>query len=593
MRETRDAVRRWVEETAAATEPADVHWCDGTEDERVALTGRAVAEGVLLPLNQDRLPGCYLARSDPSDVARTEHLTFICTPDRENAGPTNNWMPPAQARTQVGALFRGAMRGRTLYVVPFVMGPVGSDFARVGVQITDSIYVALNMRIMTRMGTVAWDELERLGEFTRCLHSLGDLSPERRYILHFPQDNAVWSIGSGYGGNALLAKKCMALRIASWLGWKDARGWLAEHMLIVGLQSPGGETRYISAAFPSACGKTNLAMLVPPEPYRQRGWRVWTVGDDIAWLRIGGDGRLRAVNPEAGFFGVAPGTSSKTNPNAMATIARNTIYTNVALRPDGTVWWEGHDEPPGPGLLDWRGQPWDPASGRPAAHPNSRFTAPADQCPSISPLRDDPHGVPIDAIVFGARRRRVVPLVCEARSWQHGVFLGATLSSETTAAAVGKLGVLRRDPMAMQPFCGYNMADYWEHWLQMGRRLSSPPRIFRVNWFRTDAGDRYVWPGFGDNLRVLEWILERCAGRGAARESAIGVLPEVDAIDREGLDLSLSDMAALLAVDPVEWNAAAAAQQKYFDTFGERLPAVLRQEHETLVSRVAATNVSV
>jgi phosphoenolpyruvate carboxykinase (GTP) len=577
-----EAARRWVDEVAALTQPANIHWCDGSEGERAQLTKLALQAGELLELDQGKLPGCYYHRSSPTDVARTEHLTFICTEEKDDAGPTNNWMAPDAAKTKLSELFRGAMKGRTMYVVPFVMGPLGSKFGKVGVQVTDSVYVALNMRIMTRMGSAAWDQLGGANDFTRCLHSIGDLSPDRRYICHFPGTNEIWSVGSGYGGNALLGKKCLALRIASALGRKQ--GWLAEHMLIVGIQSPSGETRYVTGAFPSACGKTNLAMLVPPA--RFKGWKVWTVGDDIAWLHVGDDGRLWAVNPEAGFFGVVPGTSSKTNPNAMATIDRNTIYTNVALRPDRTVWWEGHDEPPGPGLLDWQGRPWSPESGEKAAHPNSRFTAPAEQCPSISPDWQSPQGVPIDAILFGARRQKVVPLVYESRSWQHGTFLGATLSSETTAAATGKVGVLRRDSMAMQPFCGYNMADYWGHWLEVGKRLTRPPKIFRLNWFRTGEQGKILWPGFGENLRVLQWILERCAGRGKAQETPIGLTPTMDAIDRGGLDVSDSAMAELLKVDGHEWADAVLGQREYFERFGDRIPVGMWDEHHELARRL-------
>jgi phosphoenolpyruvate carboxykinase (GTP) len=580
-----EAAKRWVNEIQALCEPAAVEWCDGSVAERDRLTKLGVDQGVLIPLNQEKLPGCYLHRSAPNDVARTEHLTFICHKSKDDTGPTNNWMAPDEARTKLTPLFKGAMRGRTMYVVPFVMGPVGSRFSQVGVQITDSVYVVLNMRIMTRMGNVAWEHLGGSDEFTRCLHSLGDLSPDRRYICHFPEENEVWSIGSGYGGNALLGKKCLALRIASWLG--KQQGWLAEHMLIVGLQTPEGETHYITGAFPSACGKTNLAMLVPPPS--AKGWKVWTVGDDIAWLRPGADGRLWAVNPEAGFFGVVPGTSSKTNPNAMATIGRNTIYTNVALRPDGTVWWEGHDEPAGPGLVDWQGRPWDPSSGEKAAHPNSRFTAPAGQCPSIAPNWEDPNGVPISAMLFGARRQRVVPLVYQSFNWEHGTFLGATLSSETTAAATGKVGVMRRDSMAMQPFCGYNMADYWTNWLDVGHKLTNPPKVFRVNWFRTGDNGKFLWPGFGDNLRVLRWVLDRCSGRAEAHETAIGWVPKKGAIDTSGLDVTDAAMEQLLRVDPAEWVEAVHGQSEYFDKFGERLPREIRIQHEALAHRVQQT----
>jgi phosphoenolpyruvate carboxykinase (GTP) len=577
-------VKKWVDEITERCRPDRVVWCDGSEAERARLTEEAVKSGVLMPLNQQKMPGCYLHRSDPSDVARTEHLTFICTPKADDVGPTNNWMSREDAEAKVLPLFKGSMKGRTMYVVPFLMGPAGSKFSKVGVEITDSVYVVLNMRIMTRMGNVALEHLGDSNDFTRCLHSLGDLSPDRRFICHFPDSNEIWSVGSGYGGNALLGKKCLALRIASTLGQKQ--GWLAEHMLILGVKSPEGKMHYVTGAFPSACGKTNLAMLVPPAS--MNGWEVRTVGDDIAWLRPGDDGRLWAVNPEAGFFGVAPGTSNKTNPNAMATIKKNTIYTNVALRPDGTVWWEGHDDPPGEGLLDWQGRPWDPNSGEKAAHPNSRFTAPAAQCPSISPEWENPRGVPISAILFGARRQRRVPLVFEAESWQHGTFLGATLSSETTAAATGKVGVLRRDSMAMQPFCGYNMGDYFKHWLEVGKRLSNPPRIFRVNWFRTDENGKFIWPGFGENLRVVKWVLERCEGRGDASKTAIGWVPTPGALDLKGVDLSEDKLDVLLDVDPQEWFEAIELQRDYFEKFGSHTPEGIWLEHKHLADRVAA-----
>jgi phosphoenolpyruvate carboxykinase (GTP) len=577
-------VKKWVDEIAALTTPDKVVWCDGSEEERARLTEEAVKTGVLMPLNQDKMPGCYLHRSDPSDVARTEHLTFICTPKEEQVGPTNNWMSPEDAQAKVLPLYKGAMKGRTMYVVPFLMGPAGSKFSKVGVEITDSIYVVLNMRIMTRMGKVALDHLGAGDEFTRCLHSLGDLSPDRRFICHFPERNEIWSIGSGYGGNALLGKKCLALRIASTLGQKQ--GWLAEHMLILGVKTPQGKMHYVTGAFPSACGKTNLAMLVPPA--NMPGWEITTVGDDIAWLRPGDDGRLWAINPEAGFFGVAPGTSMKTNPNAMRTIQTNTIYTNVALKPDGTVWWEGHDDPPVDGMLDWQGKPWDPKSGEKAAHPNSRFTAPASQCPCISPEFDNPNGVPISAILFGARRQRRVPLVFQAENWQHGTFLGATLASETTAAATGKVGVLRRDSMAMQPFCGYNMGDYFAHWLEVGKKLTKAPGIFRVNWFRTDADGKFIWPGFGDNLRVLKWVLERCEGGGKAVKTAIGWVPTPDALDLQGAKIDQPQIEELLTVDPAEWHEALELQKEYFEKFGSHTPDGMWKEHDELAKRVAA-----
>jgi phosphoenolpyruvate carboxykinase (GTP) len=577
------AIKEWVDEISKLTTPARVVWCDGSEQEKAQLIKECVASRELIELNQQKLPGCYLHRSASHDVARTEHLTFVCTKEKDDAGPNNNWMAPPEAFEKLAPLFSGAMKGRTMYVVPFLMGPPGSKFSKVGVEITDSKYVVLNMRIMTRVGQVALEHLGGGDDFTRCLHSLGDLSPDRRFICHFPEQNTVWSIGSGYGGNALLGKKCMALRIASWLGKKE--GWLAEHMLILGLTSPEGKKHYITAAFPSACGKTNLAMLVPPPS--MPGWKAETVGDDIAWLRPGDDGRLWAVNPEAGFFGVVPGTSHKTNPNAFDMIQHDTIYTNVALRPDGTVWWEGHDDPPPPQALDWQGRPWTPASTEKAAHANSRFTVAAKQCASISPEFENPKGVPIDAMLFGARRQRRVPLVYQSRSWQHGTFLGATLSSETTAAATGKVGVLRRDPMAMLPFCGYNMGDYFGHWLAVGNKLAKPPKIFRTNWFRTGDHSKFLWPGFGDNLRVLKWILERAEGRGEAVDTPIGLTPSLNAIDRKGIDLSDEAMATLLKVDPAEWAEAVQGQEDFFNSFGARLPEGMREEHENLARRVA------
>jgi phosphoenolpyruvate carboxykinase (GTP) len=576
------AISQWVDETAALATPDRVVYCDGSDGERDQLIGECLASGELIALDQQKLPGCYLHRSASHDVARTEHLTFISTERQQDAGPTNNWISPAEGRAKLTPLFAGAMKGRTMFVVPFLMGPAGSRFSKVGVEITDSRYVVLNMRIMTRVGSVALDHLEESGDFTRCLHSLGDLSPDRRFIVHFPEANTVWSIGSGYGGNALLGKKCLALRLASWLA--RGEGWLAEHMLILGLRTPEGRQHYVAGAFPSACGKTNLAMLVPPAS--MPGWEARTVGDDIAWLRPGPDGRLWAVNPEAGFFGVAPGTSHRTNPIAFEMIKRNTIYTNVALRSDGTPWWEGHDDPPPADALDWQGRRWTPASAEKAAHPNSRFTTPATECASLSPEFDNPEGVPIDAILFGARRQRRVPLVYEARSWQHGTFLGATLSSETTAAATGKVGVLRRDPMAMLPFCGYNMGDYWQHWLDVGNALTRPPRVFRVNWFRTGPNGRFLWPGFGDNLRVLEWILARADGAGDAVETPIGLVPTRQAINRRGLALPDEVLATLLTVDAAEWVEAVEGQDSFLRTFGTHLPRGIYDEHVDLAHRI-------
>ena len=575
-------IRQWVDEVAAMTRPDRILFCDGSEAERDELIEECLASGELIELNQQKMPGCYLHRSATHDVARTEHLTFVCTDVKEDAGPNNNWMNPAEAIAKLTPLFSGGMKGRTMYVVPFLMGPPGSRFSKVGVEITDSKYVVLSMRVMTRVGQVALDHLGSSNDFTKCLHSLGDLSPERRFIMHFPEKNSVWSIGSGYGGNALLGKKCMALRLASWLAKKE--GWLAEHMLILGLEDPQKKMHYIAGAFPSACGKTNMAMLLPPQS--MPGWKTTTVGDDIAWLRPGSDGRLYAVNPEAGFFGVVPGTSRRTNPIATGMIQRDTIFTNVALRPDGTPWWEGHDDPAPPEAVDWQGRPWTPASTEKAAHPNSRFTTPAKNCSTLSPEFENPEGVPIDAIIFGARRQRRIPLVFQGRDWKHGTFLGATLSSETTAAATGRVGVLRRDPMAMWPFCGYNMGDYFQHWLDVGAKLAKPPQIFRVNWFRTNEAGRFLWPGFGENLRVLKWILDRCEGRGNAVETAIGKVPTADAIDRTGLNVTEADMTALLRVDPAEWVEAVAGQEELMQMFGDRMPKDLRKEHEDLARRI-------
>jgi phosphoenolpyruvate carboxykinase (GTP) len=577
-------IETWVKEAAALCRPDDVFWCDGSDDERERLTKVAVQCGDLVPLNQQRLPGCYLHRSALNDVARTENLTFVCTAQREDAGPNNNWMAPAESYDRLSKIFAGSMRGRTMYVIPFLMGPPGSPFSKVGIQVTDSVYVVLNMRIMTRMGQMALNHLGASDDFTRCLHSKADLDMDRRFICHYPQDNTIWSVGSGYGGNALLAKKCLALRIASKLGQKE--GWLAEHMLIVGVESPEGEINYICGAFPSACGKTNLAMLVPPES--MKGWKIRTIGDDISWLRVGADGRLWAINPEAGFFGVAPGTGSKTNRNAMATITKDTIFTNVALRSDGTVWWEGHDDPVPSGAQDWRGKPWDSRSGHPAAHPNARFTVSLKQCPTYSSEWEKPEGVPISAILFGARRQRLVPLVYQSFNWQHGTFLGATLASETTAAATGAVGVVRRDPMAMLPFCGYNMGDYWSHWLAIAKRATHPPKIFRVNWFQRNEEGKFLWPGFGENLRVLRWVIERCKGAGEADETAIGYVPKPSSFNGDGLRISKSDLQRLVSVDREGWKANLKGQAEFFDKFGDRLPSGIKEEHAALEQRLKA-----
>ena len=562
-------VERWVEQVSATLRPDQVSWCDGSEAENQRLIEGMLADGTLSALDPAAAPGSYLHRCHPSDVARTEHLTFIASRTREAAGPTNNWMSPEEARQRVWPLFEGAMKGRTMYVVPYVMGPLGSPFSKVGVEVTDSPYVVANMRIMTRMGQAALEQLGSGEDFVPGLHSLGDLSPDRRFIVHFPEERAIWSVGSGYGGNALLGKKCFALRIASTMA-RD-QGWLAEHMLILELELPGGETHYIGAAFPSACGKTNLAMLV--SPLEAQGYKVRTVGDDIAWLRPGADGRLWAVNPEAGFFGVVPGTGPETNPNALATISHDTIFTNVAVTPGGVPWWEGKDKSPPADLIDWQGKPWD-RTGK-AAHPNSRFTVAASQCPSMSPRWQDPRGVPLSAIVFGGRRARVAPLVFQSRDWEHGVFVGATMGSETTAAATGAVGVVRRDPMAMLPFCGYNMGDYFAHWLEVGGGLTNPPAIFHVNWFRTDAAGRFVWPGFGENLRVLLWMIERVKGRGAAVETPIGLVPTEPALDWSGLSLSAAEQQLLLEVDRGEWAAEVPEIRAFFDRFGSHLPAEL------------------
>ncbi|MGB0514492.1 MAG: phosphoenolpyruvate carboxykinase (GTP), partial [Wenzhouxiangellaceae bacterium] len=530
----------WVADVAARTRPDEIHWCDGGETENTAMINRMLDSGDLLELNRETHPGCYLHRSDPDDVARVEHLTFVCTRERDDAGPNNHWMAPDEAHALMDGLFEGCMQGRVMYVIPYCMGPIDSPYSRLGVELTDSPYVVANMRKMTRMGAAALARIERDGSFVRGLHSIGELDPDRRYIMHFPEELSIQSYGSGYGGNALLGKKCHALRIASFQARRE--GWLAEHMMIVGIENPEGETRYVAAAFPSACGKTNLAMLIPPEPYRGQGWKVHTIGDDICWLHPGRDGRLYAINPEAGFFGVAPGTSEDTNPNAVAMLNRDVIFTNVATTEDNQPWWEGLDSRTP--AFDWKGNRFDPAAG-PAAHPNSRFTVSIDQCPSYSPEAEQPAGVPIDAIIFGGRRATLAPLVLEAEDWDHGTFIGAAMASETTAAATGQVGVVRRDPMAMKPFCGYHYGDYWGHWLSVGERLSHPPKVFQVNWFRRDAEGRFIWPGFGENLRVLEWILRRCAGDVGARETPVGRLPKVEDISVDGL-AETPDLEALL-----------------------------------------------
>ncbi|MGZ3417362.1 MAG: phosphoenolpyruvate carboxykinase (GTP) [Polyangiales bacterium] len=573
---------QWVNEMAALCQPDQVLWLDGSEDEKRRLIEHSVATGVLTELDQKKLPGCYYHRSNPNDVARVEHLTFICTPAKEEAGPTNNWMAPDEAYAKLRKLYEGSMKGRTMYVVPYVMGPIGSPMSMVGIELTDSIYVALNMRTMARMGKQALDMLGDSNDFNRGLHCTGDVNPERRYICHFPQDNTIWSFGSGYGGNALLGKKCLALRIGSYLGRQE--GWLAEHMLILGVESPEGEMTYVAAAFPSACGKTNFAMMIPPK--RFNGWKIWTVGDDIAWMRVGPDGRLWAVNPENGYFGVAPGTSMSSNANAMKTIMRDTIFTNVALTPDKDVWWEGKDGPTPPSLTDWKGNPWTDHSPEKAAHPNSRFTAPAKNNPCLSKFSDDPQGVPISAIIFGGRRATTIPLVLQSFNWAHGVYLGATLGSETTAAATGKVGVVRRDPMAMLPFCGYNMGDYFQHWLRMQGKIANPPKIFMVNWFRQDKKGKFVWPGFGENMRVLKWIVDRARGVRGGQETVVGWVPRPGDLDLSGLDISDEALQAATEINVEEWTRECEDQKEFFDKIGDRMPKVLSLYREVLLERL-------
>jgi phosphoenolpyruvate carboxykinase (GTP) len=570
----------WVDEAAKLTKPERIVYCDGSEAEYQRMIAEMLREGDSCALNEKTYPNCYLHRSSPNDVARTEHLTYICSPEKEDAGPTNNWMDPKAAKHKVGALLDGAMRGRTMYVVPYVMGPVGSPISKMGVEATDSPYVVASMRIMSRMGKVAMERLGGSSEFVPGLHSLGDLDPMRRFIMHFPQEKLIWSVGSGYGGNALLGKKCFALRIASVMAREQ--GWMAEHMLILGLESPGGKVTYMAAAFPSACGKTNLAMMV--SALESQGYRVWTVGDDISWMKIGKDGYLHAINPEAGFFGVAPGTGMKTNQNVMGALHKNTLFTNVAMTSEREPWWEGIGTDPPARLTNWKGEPWDPSKG-PAAHPNARYTVPAQQSPSISPKWEAPEGVPISAFIFGGRRARVAPLVYESFDWQHGVFVGATMASETTAAATGDVGITRRDPMAMLPFCSYNMADYFGHWLEMGKKIPKPPRIFHVNWFRKGADGKFLWPGYGENVRVLKWILERVEGRGAAQETPIGYVPAKNGLTLDGMKIAEEALNELLRVNPEDWEPEMEDSKQFFGKFGERLPREIREEHEKLARR--------
>lgn len=577
------SVLSWIEEKKELVNPDKVVWIDGSEEQLEALRAEACQSGEMIKLNQEKLPGCYLHRTAVNDVARVEDRTFICAEKEEDAGPTNNWMEPAKAYKMLYDIARGSYQGRTMYVIPYSMGPVGSPFAKYGIELTDSIYVVLNMAIMTRVGQNVLDALGDSDDWVRGLHCKCDIDESKRYICHFPQDNTIISVNSGYGGNVLLGKKCFALRIASNLGRKE--GWMAEHMLILGLENPQGEIKYIAAAFPSACGKTNLAMLIPPELYKKKGYQVWCVGDDIAWMRIGPDGRLWAVNPENGFFGVAPGTNEKSNPNALASTRQGTIFTNVAHNlDDNTVWWEGLDKNPPKNALNWKGEKWDCTDGSKGAHPNSRFTAPAKNCPCISPEFNSGTGVPISAIVFGGRRAKTAPLVYQSRDWNHGVFVGSIMASETTAAATGAVGVVRRDPMAMLPFCGYHMADYWAHWIEMGEKLGDKaPKIFNVNWFRTDDEGHFVWPGFGDNLRVLEWIIKRCEGKADANETAIGYVPNAEDINLEGLDnFSIDTLKSILEVDKSLWANELDGIKQFYSKFGDKLPAELTAELNTL-----------
>ena len=562
----------WVSSVAELTTPDNIVWCDGSDTEYEQMIALMQEQGTLSSLNPDTHPNCYLHLSDPQDVARVEHLTFICTENREDAGENNNWMAIDDAKQKMQDLYQGCMAGRTLYVIPYCMGPIESPYSRCGVEITDSPYVVINMKLMTRMGAPALSRIEREGTFVKGLHSTGELDPERRFIMHFPEELSIMSYGSGYGGNALLGKKCHALRIASWQARKE--GWLAEHMLILGLESPAGETHYIAAAFPSACGKTNLAMLIPPQKYKD--WKVWTLGDDIAWLHMDEQGQMRAINPEAGYFGVVPGTNAKTNRNAYDMIQRNTIFTNVGKTADNQPWWE--DKKVGQASIDWKGNEYVSGNG-PAAHPNSRFTVSATENRAYSSLAEAPQGVPISAIVFGGRRRELAPLVYEAKSWDHGVLIGAGVASETTAAATGQVGVVRRDPMAMKPFCGYNFADYWSHWLSFAKRSDKLPKIFHVNWFRQNADGDFLWPGFGENLRVLQWIVDRCDGKLGAKETAIGYLPEADGVDTSDLDIDPSVWASLTTIDDDQWRLEMDEFGEYLDSYGDRLPSALREQH--------------
>ena len=581
---TNKAVLSWVEEMAQIVKPDSIVWIDGSEEQLEELRAIGCSTGEMIKLNQELLPGCYYHRSALNDVARVEDRTFICCKNKEDAGPTNNWMDPQEMKNKLMGIFAGSMKGRTMYVIPYSMSVVGSPFAKYGIEITDSIYVVLSMAIMTRMGKEVYEALGDSSDFIKGLHSKAELDAEKRYIVHFPEENTIMSVNSGYGGNVLLGKKCFALRIASYLGKQE--NWMAEHMLILGIENPKGEVRYLAAAFPSACGKTNLAMLIPPELYRKKGYKVWCVGDDIAWIRIGEDGRLWATNPENGFFGVAPGTSAKSNPNALASTKKNSIFTNVVLTEDGNVWWEGLDKNPPKNALNWKGEPWDPADGSKGAHPNSRFTAPAENCPCISSAFNDPQGVPLSAIVFGGRRAKTAPLVYQSRDWQHGVFVGSVMASETTAAATGAVGVVRRDPMAMLPFCGYNMGDYWQHWLDIGKMVPNKPKIFNVNWFRLDDDGNFIWPGFGDNMRVLEWIMARCFDEVDADETAIGYIPKPEDINLEESGVDLETLRDLLSVDKELWKAEAEGIREFYGKFGDKLPKELADELAVLESNL-------
>ncbi len=587
---TNKYVNDWVKEITELVKPDSVVWIDGSEEQLEALRAEACASGEMIKLNQEKLPGCYLHRTAIDDVARVEDRTFICAPTKEEAGATNNWMDPKEMYAKLTKLYDGSMKGRTMYVLPFSMGVVGSPFAKAGIEITDSIYVVLNMKIMTRIGKAVLDSLGDSADFVHGLHSRATMNPEERYIVQFPQDNTIWSINSGYGGNVLLGKKCFALRIASYQGKNE--GWMAEHMLILGVKAPNGEKKYIAAAFPSACGKTNLAMLIPPKAYKDKGYEVECVGDDIAWLRVGDDGRLWAINPEAGFFGVAPGTNNKSNPNALATCQQDTIFTNVVHNTeDNTVWWEGLDKNPPKNAINWKGEKWDCESGEKGAHPNSRFTAPACKCPCISPEFESLKGVPISAIVFGGRRAKTAPLVYQSFDWNHGVFVGSAMASETTAAAAGAVGVVRRDPMAMLPFCGYNMGDYFNHWIEMGKKITKKPKIFNTNWFRTSDDGKFLWPGFGDNLRVLEWILKRCDDEIGANETAIGYVPKAEDINREGIEdeVTMDILNDILSVDAGLWKEDAANLEEFYakiQSVGNRMPKEMYDQLEALKARL-------